>query len=54
MKYYIKPSTEIIPTDMQIMSGVSTHDGPGDGNEFSNTTTFEQEITTDMHNLWEE
>ena len=54
MKKYIEPSTDIIATQMHILDGISTHKEVGDGNEFANTTTFEQEITTPKQSLWED
>jgi len=55
MREYILPTIEIIPTGVYVMqSGSDIHETPGGGEEFTNTTTFEQDIVTPDNNLWEE
>ena len=55
MREYIKPQTEIIISAMIVMAGVSKYDGPGDGNQFTNTSEFETDLQQVEHkSLWED
>lgn len=56
MKRYIQPQTEITrSTQDYIMAGMSTNDEVGYGEQLTNTTTFEEDITNDKsHSLWDE
>ena len=55
MREYVQPTVEIIPAEPYVMEGGSdTHNEPGGGEEFGNTTTFEQDILMPDKSLWDE
>ena len=59
MREYIQPTTEIIATDTEkfLAGSVTTPpitDGPGGGEGFTNSTTFEQDIISSKSALWDE
>ena len=56
MREYIKPQTEIIPSAMIVMAGMSSpNNEAGDGNQFTNTSEFETDLQQAEHkSLWED
>ena len=56
MREYIKPETEIIPSAMTIMAGLSNHEEVGNpDDEFTNTSNFETDLQqVESKSLWED
>ena len=55
MREYIKPQTEISPSAMIVMAGVSKYDEEGGPGQFTNTSEFETDLQQAEHkSLWED
>jgi hypothetical protein len=55
MKTYIKPMSFITEVAPIVMNGTSIHNEVGSGDEFANTTSFEDDITlSSSKSLWED
>ena len=56
MREYIKPETEIIPSAMTIMAGISgVNNEVGGEDEFTNTSNFETDLQqVESKSLWED